>query len=99
MTDSWTDDGETVALGPVQVGEPMPLPPVEPVNVHSPAVRRDIERREALRAEELTHLTDLRDRVQQGINNGAIDLESGAALLLNISKARMALSGVGMYPF
>lgn len=61
-------------------------------------VQREQERRERIRAEELEHLTDLRDRVQEGIDHGAIDVLAGTEMLLNISKARMALSGVGMYP-
>lgn len=95
MTDSWTDPWNERAKEDPGVS---PLnAPVIGVPV-APEVQRDIERREALRQEELTHLTELRDRVQKGINNGAIDLESGATLLLNISKARMALAGVGYYP-
>lgn len=105
MTDSWTEgeDGRTIDVGPVTVGEPEDIPAGEPrIRFHPEAdaarVQADIERREKLRADEVQHLTELRDRVQQGIDDGAIDLESGAALLLNISKVRMALAGVGYYP-
>lgn len=72
-------------------------PPEPPTRV-SDEVRRDIERRERLRAEELEHLTELRDRIQRGMDRGEVSLESGTQMLLNISKARMALSGVGAYP-
>lgn len=65
---------------------------------HPPDVARDIDRREQLRAEELAHLDELRDRVQRGLDEGKIDPLGGATMLLNISKARMALAGVGMYP-
>lgn len=85
MTDSWT---ETVTGPPLQF-HPQPVPE---------DVARSIERREQLRAEELLHLTQLRDRVQQGIDDGRIDLYGGTEMLLNISKARMALAGVGYYP-
>jgi hypothetical protein len=94
MTDSWTEDPTT--------GEKFERDPAveeASVSVHAPEVRRDITRREQLRREELEHLTELRDRVQAGIDGGGVDLVSGAEMLLNISKARMMLGGVGMYPF
>jgi hypothetical protein len=53
--------------------------------------------REQLRTEELAHLDGLRERVLTGMDNGRIDLIEGATMLLNISKARMALAGVGGY--
>lgn len=66
--------------------------------VHSPDVQRAIDQREATRREELEHLTQLRDRVQEGVDEGYIDVLSGTEMLLNISKARMSLAGVGGYP-
>jgi len=97
MTGSWTED-EAVDKPRLrellQEGPPLQLRP----EADAARVQADVARRERLRAEELTHLTELRDRVQTGINNGAIDVESGTALLLNISRARMALAGVGYYP-
>ena len=65
---------------------------------HTEEVRRDIEAREQTRQAELEHLTELRDRVQTGLDRGEIDLASATEMLLNISKARMALAGVGTYP-
>lgn len=104
MTDSWTDDElpttphaeHLYGDGPVLTGEERSA--FEGHAAHSPEVQRDIERREQLRAEEMEHLARLRDRVQQGMDEGLTDLESGATMLLNISKARMALAGVGFYP-
>lgn len=69
-----------------------------PEAAHAPHVQAAIERQERLRAEELEHLTELRDRIQLGMDRGEVSLESGTQMLLNISKARMTLSGVGMYP-
>jgi hypothetical protein len=66
--------------------------PPETESVH------DIAYREQLRAEELEHLTELRKRVERGIDEGLVEYESGMEILLNISKARMALAGVGTYP-
>lgn len=54
--------------------------------------------REQARAEELAHLAELEERVQRGMDEGEIDPLGGVEMLLNISKARMALSGVIMYP-
>jgi hypothetical protein len=61
-------------------------------------VRRDIERREQLRAEELERMERLAARIEQGIEEGAVDLESATTMLLNVSRARAALGGVGVYP-
>lgn len=97
MTDSWTEPGATAKEFERQrLGDEIPKLQLHPQ--HSPEVQRDIERREQLRTEELEHLTQLRDRIQEGIDEGFIDLASGTEMLLNISKARMALAGVGYYP-
>lgn len=53
--------------------------------------------REALRTDELEHLEELRKRVQQGMDDGLVSLESGTTMLLNISKARTQLGGVTPY--
>lgn len=98
MTDSWTEDDlelaepDREAIAKAEREKPTPT-----ASAHTEEVRRDIERREQLRQEELEHLTELRDRVQAGIDGGGIDLLSGTEMLLNISKARMALGGVGVY--
>lgn len=69
------------------------------VKLYSEAdMARSVERREQLRIEELDHLTGLRDRIQDGMDSGVVDLCSGTEMLLNISKARLALSGVGVWP-
>jgi hypothetical protein len=83
MTDFWTEDEGA--------GRPEDAVPFKSRTLAD-------ERREQLRAEELEHLTKLRDRVQRGMDRGDVDLASGAEMLLNISKARMSLSGVGYYP-
>jgi len=75
-------------------GPPLQFHP-QPSSEH---LQRQMTEREKLRAEELEHLTQLRDRVQEGIDEGFVSLESGTTMLLNISKARMALGGVGAYP-
>lgn len=60
-----------------------------------PEVRDAADRREALRDAELKRMEQLYARIEQGIDEGAVDLESGAKMLLNVSSARMALGGVG----
>lgn len=70
-----------------------------PLRLHPETdVQRDIDRREQLRTSELERMDALYERIVTGIDEGAIDLESGAKMLLNVSSARMALGGVGMYP-
>lgn len=91
MTDSWSDDP----------GERDPLPPVAPVQLHPPSPEQLADahaRREQLRAEELQRLTDLARRVEGAIAGGAIEIDYGVKLLLDISKTRCALGGVGFYP-
>lgn len=95
--DSWTDESVS------SPDEEPDAPPAAPLlqfypSPHSEQVQRDIDRREQLRQEELQHLTELRDRIQEGIDKGVISLESGTEMLLNISKVRMSLAGVGVYP-
>lgn len=64
-----------------------------------PQVRDDVARREALRDAELKRMEELYARIEKGIDEGMVDLESGAKMLLNVSAARMALGGVGhVYP-
>ena len=83
---------------------PVPLPPSEypKLQFHPQPVPEELQRqmteREQLRKDELEHLTQLRDRIQEGVDEGYIDALSGTEMLLNISKARMALAGVGVYP-
>jgi hypothetical protein len=88
MTDSWIEDSPE--------GGPR-------LQFHTEAARpkeyaEQLERREQLRQAELAHLTELRDRVQKGIDKAEIDLASGTEMLLNISKTRMALAGIGYHP-
>lgn len=109
MTDSWTEDEavDKPRLRELLAEEEMTTTPhaehiygghrVVDVAIE-PRIEQDIARRDALRREELEHLTRLRDRVQQGMDEGLTDLESGTTMLLNISKARCALAGVGYYP-
>lgn len=113
MTDSWTEPGATAKKFEQEVfGDEKPTlnPPAQmPTEIpphritfhpepHVEEVRRDIERREKARDEELKHLDELYDRVEHGIDHGVISLESGSEMLLNIIKARSALRGIGVYP-
>jgi hypothetical protein len=63
-----------------------------------PHVAESMEKHEQLRAEELERLTELHKRIERGVDEGLIDYGAGMEMLLNISKARMALFGVGAYP-
>lgn len=94
--------GATGTYDPGRSGERRGTEPGAPLrfypSVHSPEVQRDIDRREQLRAEELERMDRLYQRIEQGIEEGAVDLESGATMLLNVSRARAALGGVGTYP-
>lgn len=99
MTDSWTEDDlelaepDREAIAKAEREKPTPT-----ASAHTEEVRRDVARREQLRQEELEHLAQLRSLVQAGLDHGEIDTESGVAMLLNISKARLALGGIGVYP-
>lgn len=68
------------------------LGPDVPLRFHG---QDDIDRREALRAAELSRMDDLYTRIEQGMDDGYVDLESGVKMLLNVSAARAALGGVG----
>lgn len=59
---------------------------------------RDNERREQVIAEELEHLANLRDRIQQGMDEKLVDIASGTEMLLNVSRARAALGGIKTDP-
>lgn len=59
---------------------------------------RETWRVEQLRASELERMNALYERIVKGMDEGMVDLESGAKILLNVSAARMALGGVAMYP-
>lgn len=60
--------------------------------------RQNTERREQMRTEELERMDRLAARIEKGIEEDVVDLESGATMLLNVSRARAALGGVGTYP-
>jgi hypothetical protein len=98
MTDSWTETG---TYDPSRSGEREGTTPGAPLrfypSVHTEQVQRDVERREQLRTEELARMDRLYKRIEQGIEEGAVDLESATTMLLNVSRARMALGGVGTY--
>lgn len=106
MTDS-TDDSALAEVDPRQrehvYGNPgLRFHPEASVNAEIATreqVRQDADRREKLRAAELERMDALYKRIEKGIDEGMVDLESGAKMLLNVSSARMALGGVGhVYP-
>lgn len=61
-------------------------------------VKNDAERREKLRTDELERMNALYKRIEKGMDEGMVDLESGTKMLLNVSSARLQLGGVAMYP-
>lgn len=112
MTGSWTDDEDqlkrdrgideglvTGTYNPGRSGEREGTAPGAPLRFYPEAnVSADTERREQLRAEEIERMERLAARIEQGIEEGLVDLESATTMLLNVSRARAALGGVGSYP-
>jgi hypothetical protein len=98
MTDSWTEDDEEPTSKVRIEGPPLQFHPQGSFYPASEDVQRQMTEREQLRQAELEHLTQLRAQVQEGMDHGRISMKSGTQMLLNISRARMALAGVGTYP-
>lgn len=97
MTDS-TDDSALAEVDPRQREHVYGNPGLRFHPESYVQVKNDAERREKLRADELERMNALYKRIEKGMDEGMVDLESGTKMLLNVSSARLQLGGVAMYP-